>query len=360
MIPMVFILVVALVAVVGSITFITSTGLKNIGQRTENQRSLFIAEAGMNKAIWYLTTPVEEGGMGIDWRTDGITEDFGGGSYTIKVQDDPDGIKITSISSYKGTDRTIEMLAGEDFSDAFTRHALLSDKDINLDEGTEIEGGTVAVTEGNEVTGAGATGDEQTTLEKPNVDTSYYDNQIAVAEGGGGSVVIGDQTYGNLDLNGVNLFVQGNVTINGTIYGQADLTATGNIIVGSSGIVGQRVKLIADNDLTINPGAKVRKNAVLYAGENLTIGNDVITADPAIYVTPKNLKVGQRSVLSGKFVGGLLNIGSNTHIEGNVIGGNYGTQNIVESSVTIVKKELDQDVPPGFTRKVKFKRWLRR
>jgi predicted acyltransferase (DUF342 family) len=218
----------------------------------------------------------------------------------------------------------------------------------------------MAVTEGNEVTGAGATGDEMTVLTQASIDTSYYDNQIAVAEGGGGSVVVGDQTYGDLDLNGVHLYVLGNVTINGRIYGTADLAASGNIIVGPNGIVGQKVKLISPHDLTVNSGAKVRKNAVLYAGDNLTIGDDVITADPAIYVSPKNLKVGKRSVLSGKLYGGSLNVGESSQIEGNVIGGSYGDQNIIEGSATITKKTYDQEVPPGFDKKVKFKRWIKR
>jgi acetyltransferase-like isoleucine patch superfamily enzyme len=314
----------------------------------------------MNKAIWYLTNPVEEGGMGITWRTSGEAETFGGGSYTMIVEDDPEGIKITILSTYKGRTREIAILANEDFSDAFSDFALLSDQDIDMAEGSAVEGGTVAVTEGNEVTGAGATGDEMTTLTQASIDTSYYDNQIAVSEGGGGSVVIGDQTYGDLDLNEVNLYVQGNVIINGTIYGTADLTASGNITVGPNGIVGQKVKLISPHDVTINSGAKVRKNAVLYAGDNLTIGDDVITADPAIYMTPKNLKVGKRSILSGKLYGGSLNVGESAQIEGNVIGGSYGEQNIIESSATITKKTYEQEVPPGFKKKVRFKRWLKR
>ena len=93
MIPMAFILVVAMVVIVGSVTIITTTGIRNISQRVEDQKALYIAEAGLNKAIWYLTNPPEEGGMGIDWRTGGITEEFGGGTYSMAVEDDPDGIR---------------------------------------------------------------------------------------------------------------------------------------------------------------------------------------------------------------------------------------------------------------------------
>lgn len=359
MIPMFFVLVIALAAIVGGVTIVTTTGIRNIGQRVEAEKALYIAEAGLNKAIWNLTVPVEEGGMGLTWRTAGVTEEFAGGSYTMIVEDDPEGIIITIFSTYKGVTREIAIMADEGFSDAFSDYALLSDEDISLAEGTSIEGST-AVTEGNEVTGAGTTGDELTVLSEANIDTTYYDNQLAVSDGGGGSVVIGDQIYDDLDLNDVNLYVQGNVIITGNISGRADIVSSGNIDVASGAIIDTNVKLIAKTDLTINSGAKIKKNAVLFAGDNLTIGDDVITGDPAIYLTPKNLKVGKRSVLSGKFYGGNLNIGSDADIEGNVVGGSYAGENVIESSAKITKKTFEQEVPPGFTKKVKFKRWLKR
>jgi hypothetical protein len=360
MIPMFFVLVIALVAIVGGITIVTTTGIRNIGQKVESEKALFIAEAGLNKAIWNLTVPVEEGGMGLTWRTAGVTEEFAGGSYTMIVEDDPEGIIITIFSTYKGVTREIAIMANEDFSDAFSDYALLSDENVSLAEGTSVEG-TTAVTEGNEVTGAGTTDNEQTVvLSEANIDTTYYDNQIAVSEGGGGSVVIGDQSYGDLDLNYVNLYVQGNVTITGNITGLADIVSSGSINVSGDAIIGKKVKLIAKNDLTVNSGAKIKKDAVLFAGENLTIGDDVITGDPAIYVTPKKLKVGQRSVLSGKLYGGNLNVGTDANIEGNVVGGSYAGENVIESSAKITKKTFYQEVPPGFKKQVKFKRWLKR
>ncbi|MEE8638509.1 MAG: hypothetical protein V3T21_05650 [Candidatus Margulisiibacteriota bacterium] len=359
MIPMFFVLVIALVAIVGGITMVTTTGIRNIGQKVEVEKALFIAEAGLNKAIWNLTVPVEEGGMGLTWRTAGVTEEFGGGSYTMIVEDDPEGIIITIFSTYKGVTREIAILAGEGFSDAFSNYALLSDEDISLAEGTSIEG-TTAVTEGNEVTGAGTTGDELTVLSEASIDTTYYDNHIAVADGGGGSVVVGDQTYSGLNLNGVDLYVQGNIYLSGNITGQADIISSGNIIVSGDTIIDKKVKLIAKDYLTVQTGANIKKDAVLYAGEELTIGDDVITGDPAIYVTPKKLKVGKRSVLSGKFYGGNLNVGSDANIEGNVVGGSYAGENIIESSAKITKKTFEQEVPPGFKKKVKFKKWLKR
>ncbi|KPJ68998.1 hypothetical protein AMJ44_04845 [candidate division WOR-1 bacterium DG_54_3] len=359
MIPFFLILVVALVAIVGSVTYLTTVSVRNIGGKTDHLKAFYIADAGLQKAIWYLTTPPEEGGKGLDWRTAGVTEEFGGGSYIISVEDDPDGLKITSRSSFGERERILQIIAGEDFSDEFSKYALLSDKDVALAEGTSVEG-TTAVTEGNEISGAGTSDNEMTVIDEPSIDTTYYDNQIAVSDAGGESVLVGNQSYDDLDLNNVNLYVDGNVNVGGNVSGQADIVSSNDINVSSGAIIGRKVKLIAKNNLTVEQGAKIRKDAVLYAGENLTIGDDVITADPAIYVTPKNLKVGKRSILSGKFYGGNLNIGSETNIEGNVVGGSYGTQNVVEDSVVITKKTFDQDVPPGFKRKIAFKKWLKK
>ncbi len=360
MIPMAFILVVAMVVIVGSITIITTTGIRNISQRVEDEKALYIAEAGMNKAIWYLTNPPEEGGMGIDWRTSGVTEEFGGGSYTISIEDDPNGILVSVDSSYKGVTRSLAILADEDFASAFSDYALLSDKNMSLAEGSAVEGGVVAVTEGNEFTGAGVTGDEMTVLETPTIDTTYYDNQVAVTEGGGGSVVQGDQAYTNLDLNGSSLYVNGNIALGGNITGGGDIVSSGNIDVGSTATVGEKTKLIAKNQLTVQQNAQIKKDAVLYGGEAIQINNQVINSDPVIITTPKNLTIGSDASLAGKFYGGQLTIGSNTTIQGSVVGGSYGTENVIENSSKVIYTKFEQDVPPGFEKKVKFKKWVQR
>jgi len=360
MIPMAFILVVALVVIVGSITVITTTGIRNISQRVEDEKALYIAEAGMNKAIWYLTNPPEEGGMGIDWRTTGVTEEFGGGTYSIVIEDDPEGILISVDSLYKGITRSLAILADEDFASAFSDYGFLSDKNVSVGSGSGVEGGIFALTEGNLASGAGVTGNEQTVLITPNIDTSYYDNQIAVTEGGGGSVVQGDQTYGNLNLNGASLYVNGNIFLNGDVSGGGDIVASGNINVGSSGIIGKSTKIIAKNHLTVEQNAKIKKDAVLYGGEAIQINSLVVNSDPVIITTPKNLTIGADASLAGKIYGGQLTIGANTNIEGSVIGGSYGEENVIEDSVQITYTEYDQEVPPGFDKKVKFKKWVQR
>jgi len=360
MIPMFFILTIALVAIVGSVTFLTTTSVRNMGSIVDNQKVLYITEAGINKAIWYLTTPAEEGGMGIDWRTEGATEEFGGGSYLIKVQDTEEGLLISAIGSYQGRSRLLEILAGEDFTSAFSDYALLSDKDMTLAEGTSVEGGVVAVTEGNSVSGDGVTGDEMTVLEKPSIDTSYYDNQLAVSEGGGENVASGDQSYGDLNLSGAPLYVNGSIILSGNVTGQSDIVASGDIHIEGSAVIDRRTRIISGNNLYIEQGAKIKKDSVLYAEESVNIGSNVVNGDPVIILTPKNLNIASDASLAGKIYGGQLDIGTNTTITGTVIGGDYGDSNTIADSANIIYEKFDQEVPPGIDKKVTFKKWKTR
>jgi predicted acyltransferase (DUF342 family) len=380
MIPFFLILVTALVAIVGSVTYLTTAGVRNIGSRVEQQKALYIAEAGLNKAIWYLTTPPEEGGMGIDWRTAGVTEEFGEGSFTISVEDDPAGLKITAQSVYRNRERTLQILADEDFADVFTKYAMYGDADVVVSEASEITGdlmadgnvtvdqgatvadGVVAVTEGNEVTGGGqyTAGAAEQVPASPSVDTSYYDNLIAVAEAGGASVVQGNQSYSNLDLNGQTLLVNGDVVLSGNLTGLGEIIATGNIYIQDGAIIGENNKLIGKSGVFVNRYAQLKKNTVLFGKNQVNFAQNFKNTESVIVMTPQQLQVGDNVEINGMLYGGQVTIGANTTVQGNVVGGSYGSQHIVNTSSRLIKTDYERIVPPGFQKKIVFKRWLRR
>ncbi|MFA5275540.1 MAG: pilus assembly PilX N-terminal domain-containing protein [Candidatus Omnitrophota bacterium] len=82
-----FIILTTLTAIIVGFMYLASTQLKGSGYDAASQKALWLAEAGIEKALWYLKTPVANGGYGENWITDanGITENFGGGTYTIVV-----------------------------------------------------------------------------------------------------------------------------------------------------------------------------------------------------------------------------------------------------------------------------------
>lgn len=74
-----------LAAIVGVFLSMISIQTKAGGYDIVSHKALWLAEAGLEKAIWNLKTPVAGGGQGEDWTTLGATESLGGGSYTMVV-----------------------------------------------------------------------------------------------------------------------------------------------------------------------------------------------------------------------------------------------------------------------------------
>ena len=85
-----------------------------VNGRSNGIHALYIAEAGLNKAAWYLLNMAPDNTTDASWRTlayptapglnpnDPQQESFGQGSYTIWVQDSGGAITITSKGVYNG------------------------------------------------------------------------------------------------------------------------------------------------------------------------------------------------------------------------------------------------------------------
>jgi predicted acyltransferase (DUF342 family) len=216
----------------------------------------------------------------------------------------------------------------------------------------------VGVTEGHTITGAGDYVEGSTSAANPTVDMAYYDAQISVASAGGSGVVQGNRTYADLNLSGLPLYIKGNVIITGNITGAGEIIVAGNITVEPGAIIGEKVKLIAKNGLVIKNLTQLKKNSLLYSQLLVEVKGGLSNPDEIIIITPKKLIVGENTRLKGVFYGGELNLGQNTTIEGNVIASSSGvTQTLIG---TIIFKQPEQSVPPGFAKKVVFKQWLKK
>ncbi|TAN62597.1 discoidin domain-containing protein [bacterium] len=80
-----FIIMASLTAIAVSFLYMNSIQTKAMGQDISGAKALWLAEAGLQKAIWNLKTPISVGGQGEDWTTPGVTEGLGGGSYVMAV-----------------------------------------------------------------------------------------------------------------------------------------------------------------------------------------------------------------------------------------------------------------------------------
>jgi len=78
-------LVILLVALAGSFLYAAGVQVLNSGWEETDGKVFWLAEAGLQKAIWNLRTPTSAGGQGEGWTTAGTTESLGDGSYTMVV-----------------------------------------------------------------------------------------------------------------------------------------------------------------------------------------------------------------------------------------------------------------------------------
>ena len=81
----VFMILTALAVMVGGFLVLTGVTMKEKGIHIEDAKSFWLAEAGIQKALWYLKTPVNLAGRGDAWTTSGLSESAGDGTYNIQV-----------------------------------------------------------------------------------------------------------------------------------------------------------------------------------------------------------------------------------------------------------------------------------
>ena len=82
---MVFMILVTLVSLVGGFLYAAGVFIVNSGWEETDAQAFWLAEAGLQRAIWNLKTPVAGGGQGETWTTAGVTQPLGAGTYTIVV-----------------------------------------------------------------------------------------------------------------------------------------------------------------------------------------------------------------------------------------------------------------------------------
>ena len=81
-----FVVMLTLTAIAVSFLYMISIRIKSSGLELASAQAFWLAEAGIQKAIWNLKTPVAGGGQGENWTTNGVTTNLEAGSYTMVVE----------------------------------------------------------------------------------------------------------------------------------------------------------------------------------------------------------------------------------------------------------------------------------
>ena len=114
------IIMMALSSIVGVYLCFVSSATKSTGVQISESQAIYLAEAGLNKAIYYLINTAPDSSTDGSWRTtaypagpgsdptDPQQESLGEGTYTIWVEDSASDVKITASGTAGGLSRIIE------------------------------------------------------------------------------------------------------------------------------------------------------------------------------------------------------------------------------------------------------------
>jgi hypothetical protein len=113
-----FLVMTTLSTITASFLYLTSIQTKAGGYDMVSAKALWLAEAGLQQAIWNLKTPVGSGGQGEDWTTTGTTENLGNGSYAMVVERWDFALAVNgasaSASSSQGSNVAANAIDGSD------------------------------------------------------------------------------------------------------------------------------------------------------------------------------------------------------------------------------------------------------
>jgi len=365
-----FIMVVAFSLIVFSFIFLIGIRLKESGIRVSEVESFYVAEAGLNKAIWYLATPVSSGGKGFSWRATGSSESFGWGRYYMTVHDTAvtEEVLIISTGQVGGIIKTVSQIVDISGLPPAFDYAVFSNGalglsgaadvihgDIFVDGNTTFSGnasvsdGYVYHPAGTSITGSGTWTDGGEPVPAPSfpvLDSSYYDNLISAA----GGVSAGNQTYSNatVNLSGNTVYVHGNVDVSGTttFNGPGTIVATGTINFSGNTYTSNSVKFISNGALSIT-GNAYTSSSTYYSNTSLSASGNT-RVNTGGFITKGTTNISGNITMTGILYSmGQINLSGNPSIRGAMVSGSVSGLS-GSTSIYFDETMFPAQLPPGF------------
>jgi hypothetical protein len=336
----VFILVTFAVALLT----MTSNDTKLSALQRDSTEAFYIAEAGIEKAFWYLNTSKGNGGEGLDWRTDAAhdlsdgylkkyyPDDSSTNYYQITVLNDPDNANKIIITS-KGVvsdsnkvygSRKIEVKAKKGISPVSNiayNYAIATEADLTSSGNVQVFGGDVHANENINISGEGTNiyvyngdvtasgetneyspGNENKDIQiYPKIDFDYYKQEAEKNEvlstttetgyyGDNTSVVFNTDT----ELHGIH-FIDGDVEIkanldiiDGGIFATGKIKVTGNPTINrtQSEEYDNPLALIAKGDIILGGNVYIegviQTDGLFEINGSITVYNGAVVADEGV------------------------------------------------------------------------------
>jgi hypothetical protein len=160
----------------------------------------------------------------------------------------------------------------------------------------------------------------------PSLETTYFDEQIAIAADIGAP---GKKTFSGVHNLSGSYYYDGkidfsqNAIIN--VTGIATVVATSNVEVQNNVSFGDHFNLIADGDVEIDNNVEIGRFGVWYSSEGFEIANNAEVGDTHVgegtqFLTPGDFILGNNCSFDGLiYSGGMVELGNNTNFSGLLI-----------------------------------------
>lgn len=365
----VFVVLIAMAALLYSFIMLQATRLTESGSKTSESKAFYVAEAGLNKAIWYLQTPSSEGGQGTSWRTSGFSQSFGDGIYTFSIADTATQgeILIVSTGEVYGLKKAIsQLLSTVSIPSAFnysvfgnsnvtigTTYNIFGDMFVNGN--TKFSGSGTAVnvyhTAGKTVTGGGVDAGVPSDVPTfPVLDTTYYSNEINQAK----TVAAGNVTISNttVNLGGGTMYVNGSATFSTvTFMGPGKIVASGNVLfsAGPNSCNNEKITVISGAVFSTT-GNNTRLNNMTYYGQTSASLSNSFSGTGINVLSSGNISLSGNVAVSGMLYSkaGSVSLGGSSNVTGSIVAATGVTATKADIQITHDNSAFSGNMPAGF------------
>jgi len=253
-----FIIIVTLAAVTAAFLYMTSTRIKGSGYDISSQKALWIAEGGLQYAMYRLKND--------DTFRDGVSDDqaaptivtgsLGNGGYSVSVykgtagDPDEDIFYMTSTGSAGTLSRQVAQSADVNTAPEVYNYVLYAGNNIQTGNTTNLT----------------ITGDQESSAAQlPIVDFNYYQTNADPGQDISGAYTFTPGTYSGIWYIDGSVSIDNNVTINGTVVTTSRVTATNknNIVINSTS---PNPAIIANDNIDFSRSSDVSIEGFVYAG----------------------------------------------------------------------------------------------
>jgi len=303
-----------------ALLIMTSNDSKLSTLHRESTRAFYLAETGVDKALWYLNNPTDQGGYGINWRTTSpliYPSSAASEYYEVTVETTtppgPGVAEIVTIHSigkelgegdYDRGTRVVEVKLEEGIAPspgAVYNYALMTfgeDSILTFNGHVEIEGDVHSNgdIDGNgfepdddvdgDITYAGdadITGDfvEKTGVEAfPSIDWDYYYNNGAQIYDTDTAYEIGDDILSGIHYFKGDVIIKNDLVINGTIVVEGNITVSGNPDLTLLHTEDISLVMVASGDITL--GGNVHVEGIIHTEGIITFNGNINVEEGAV------------------------------------------------------------------------------